>query len=166
MKKLFHSLANEVATVNRKALQKSFAEQGHNLTGKALLSIHGTEKYTDNGFTVTMWMVYYGAILDKGILAQNIPFGQRRAAYSLYIQGLRDYVRKRMRIGGKRGLSIAFAIAKTHKKEGLPTRNSRKFSRTGRRKGFVEVAILAAAAKTRQAIIKETNLLLIQIVRE
>lgn len=166
MKKLLHSVANAIGIINRKSLQKSFAEQGHNLTGKALMSIDYTTDYTESGFTIIMWMVHYGAILDKGILAQNIPFGQKKAAYSKYIQGLRDYVRKRMRIGGKRGLSIAFAIAKTQKKEGMPTRNSRKFSKTGRRKGFVEVAIQAAAAKTRQAVIEKTNLLLIQIIAE
>jgi hypothetical protein len=37
--------------------------------------------------------------------------------------------------------SIAFAIASRQKREGMPTRNSARFSSTGKRTGFIEIAL-------------------------
>lgn len=36
---------------------------------------------------------------------------------------------------------IAFAIASKHKREGMPTKASRRFSKTGKRTGFIEQAL-------------------------
>jgi hypothetical protein len=41
----------------------------------------------------------------------------------------------------KEAKSIAFAIASKHKKEGMPTKTSARFSKTGKRTGFIEQAL-------------------------
>jgi hypothetical protein len=49
--------------------------------------------------------------------------------------------RKVWRKSDKEAKSIAFAIASKHKKEGMPTIKSQKHSKTGRRTGFIEIAL-------------------------
>jgi hypothetical protein len=41
----------------------------------------------------------------------------------------------------KEAKGIAFAIASKHKKEGMPTKGSVRFSKTGKRTGFIEQAL-------------------------
>jgi hypothetical protein len=52
----------------------------------------------------------------------------------------------------KEALGIAFAIASKHKREGMPTRASARFSQTGKRTGFIEVALLSKEQEIEQVI--------------
>jgi hypothetical protein len=158
-------LKNKIASTYANAIKKEFIQQGHNLTGKAAKSIEYETKDKAEGFEITVSMLYYGNIVDKGIKPERIPFGKPRAAKSKYIEGLKKYVQKRMKITGKKALSIAFAIAKVQKKEGMSTRKSRRFSKTKQRQNFVDAAVENVDKKIDSIIRKETNLLLKQIIQ-
>jgi hypothetical protein len=63
------------------------------------------------------------------------------------------YVQQRMGKSEKESKGIAFAIASKHKKEGMPTKNSViKHSKTGRRTGFIEIALEKNSAKFTELI--------------
>lgn len=90
---------------------------GHNLTGSFIDSLE--VEYKDGNFNV--YGNDYGLILNKGVSPSNIPYQRGSgASSSKYITGLKNYVKQRMGISDERkALSIAFAIAETHKKEGI-----------------------------------------------
>lgn len=123
---------------------KELAEQGHVLTGKLKQSIEYTTKRLLNGdLELDVRMLAYWVYVERGVRASRIPFSNKRrrggagGKKSKYIQGLVDFVKKRgMASLDSKALSIAFAIAKTHKKEGMPTRGSYSYSQNGRRKFF------------------------------
>ena len=70
-----------------------------------------------------------------------IGCGGSGARISKYIQGLKNFARLRFGVSDKEALSIAFAIAKKHKREGMPTKSSSRFSKTGKRTEAIEDAL-------------------------
>ena len=118
-----------------------WTKQGHHLTGafeKAMYyEIEQGESITIKFYDGTERG--YGAILNRGVPAERIPFypGSGRK-YSKYIAGLARYAKLRMGASDKDALSIAFAIAYKHKAEGMPTRDSSRYSSTGKRTEFVQ----------------------------
>jgi hypothetical protein len=125
-------------------------KQGHDLTGAFVQGL--SYEIVDN-----IIYIYdttnsgYGKILNAGVSADRIPFttnserserGWEKSPFktSKYIQGLVLYAKLRKGANDKDALSIAFAIAHTQKKEGMPTKDSARFSKTGKRTQFVEDA--------------------------
>lgn len=132
--------------------------QGHNMTGAFRQDMrYEIERGTDS----VKIRVYdgtergYGKILDDGVPADRIPFtpGVSRAKRSKYIQGLIGYAKQRMGAADKDAISIAFAIAHKHAQEGMPTKASERFSRTGARTRFVE----AVSDRIKEMVKKEIN---------
>lgn len=159
------SLIDTIKQIAKRTLQKAFSEQGHNLTGATVLSVESRATLDKNSFTVSVYAYEHLKILDNGTPPNRIPYGGRRGTKSKYIEALKRYAMKRMRVSSKEALGIAFAIARAQKRDGMPTKASRRFSRTGQRKNFVAVAIENASKQTAQAIQKETSLLLQTILK-
>jgi len=88
-------------------------------------------------------MYPYGAFQETGTPAADIPFNPGSGARkSKYIAALMNFVEQRMSITDlKTKKSVAFAIAHTQKKEGMPTRGSFKYSTTGKRTGWINDAL-------------------------
>lgn len=120
------------------ALAFEFSQQGHNNTGAGIESIVYAVKQFGNVYQLDLSFNKYMIYQDKGITADRIPFSFGSGnKTSKYIAGLTKWVMQRgMANNRKKARSIAFAIAKTHKKEGMPTRGSYLYSRNGRRKNF------------------------------
>lgn len=124
------------AIIDRIALE--WQRQGHQLTGAFEQSL----EYDYDGEYLNIYGNHYGKILETGVTAANIPYTPGSGATSSkYIQGLARYAMLRMGVDERTALSIAFAIARTHKREGMPTRASAVYSQTGRRTGFVEDSV-------------------------
>lgn len=127
--------------------------QGHELTGEAArqLEVRVVEKAGE--IHLEGWVLDYMATLNRGVPAERVPYnpGSGRT-YSRYIEGLKSYAMKRMGASQQEAERIAFAIASTHKREGLPSRGSRAFSRTGRRTGFIDQALDEAEDRLGQLI--------------
>jgi hypothetical protein len=120
----YKTLIDEMDALVLSELAKSFQEEGHKLTGALIEAIEKELTTTAEGLTRDYLLLKYGAYLNLGVKAEKIPFAPGSGAKkSLYIDGLIRYVMMRKRITDiKKAKSIAFAIAHTQKKEGMPIR--------------------------------------------
>lgn len=123
----------------RKAIERRVRDQGHHLTGRLATEID--EKIETEGTLVSLvgTMVDYARHVEYGVPADRIPFAPGSGAgRSLYIEALIRYAELRGMTNPK---SAAFAIAMKHKREGMPTAASSRFSKDGNRTGFLARAI-------------------------
>ena len=150
-------LADEIAKIAYMYVVNEFKLQGHSLTGsfekqieiKVIDSISATFNSdntvtTRRGLRIDFLMPFYGRFVDAGVPASRIPFtdrksGQGKGGTSKYIAALTRYAKLRMGASSqKEATSIAFAIARKQKKEGMPTGASKRFSQTGLRTDFID----------------------------
>ena len=135
-------LAKDISTMAITAVVNEWKAQGHNLSGKAISEIETVTKFQINELRITGLVLDYMAINNSGVTADRIPYTPNSGRPpSKYIQGLIQYAKRRMGASDKEAKSIAFAIASKHKKEGMPTRASARFSSSGKRTGFLETAL-------------------------
>lgn len=147
------ALANEIGKIAYQYVIAEFKAQGHTLTGsfekqvefKVVETVSATfNPDSSGGLRIDFLMPYYGRFVDAGVPASRIPFtdrksGQGKGGTSKYIAALTRYAKLRMGASSqKEATSIAFAIARKHKKEGMPTRASKRFSQTGLRTDFID----------------------------
>lgn len=118
------------------AVIDEFKSQGHSLTGATEKSIHGKVL----GDRVEGEMAEHGYILNSGTKASRIPFKRSgRGGTSKYIEGLKNFFRLRG-LSEQESERAAFATANVQKKEGMSTISSKRYSKTGERQNFVEIA--------------------------
>ena len=136
-------------------LLNEWEAQGHSMGGSIVKNLEYRSKQEANKIILSGFTYPYGNILEAGVKSGKIPYSGRsgRGGTSLYIQALQRYAQERMNISDeKKSLSIAFAIAATQKKEGMPTRASYRFSSTGKRTDWVEDALKKNEDKITEAI--------------
>jgi len=122
--------------------------QGHKLTGSLSKSVEAKTLTVPDGVVIQFLLNDYGVPVNTGVVASRIPYGTYTGAkVSKYIQGLIRFAKLRFRVTEKQAKGIAFAIARKHIKEGMPTRGSYKFSKTGKRTEYIEEAILKESAQ-------------------
>ena len=135
-------LADKIAQMAIDAVANEWKAQGHNLTGSAIKNMETVIHMETNKIIIEGFVPDYMAINNSGVTAARIPYTPNSGnKTSKYISGLIEYVKKRMGKSDKEAKSIAFAIASKHKKEGMPTIGSKRFSQTGKRTGFIEQAL-------------------------
>jgi len=135
------ALVQKIASLALQAVAIEWKAQGHNLTGNAIQQLE-TRIVTGSDIVIQGYVVDYMANLNAGVTAANIPYSPGSGARSSqYIAGLIDYVKKRMGKSNREAKSIAFAIASRQKREGMPTKASSRFSKSGKRTGFIEIAL-------------------------
>lgn len=123
-------------------LMKTFKAQGHFMTGDLIDSIKWEVEQNAETLLISMFMKTYGIYLDAGVKSSKIPYTEGSGdKYSKYIQGMIGYVKSRITSDNRKAKSIAFAIAKTQKKEGMPTRASYRFTSNGYRTRFMTTTI-------------------------
>lgn len=157
-------LAKQIGRLIVDALKRQFILQGHRLTGKLNSSIESIVKLTSTGANIQIVLESYGIIVNNGVPASRIPYtpGAGRGGTSKYIQGLESFARLRFGLSGKAALSAAFAIARKQSQQGMPTRGSFRFSKTGKRTGAIEAALEDVDAE----IVKLTEQFLEEIIIE
>lgn len=117
-------------------LQKELRDQGHHLTGSLEQSIKGTRATENNRVVLDVYANDYIDPVNTGVSAERIPFDSSRrsgAKFSQYIEGLKQFAKIKFRLDDKAALGAAFAIAKKHEKEGMPTADSYTHSSNNRR---------------------------------
>jgi hypothetical protein len=135
------ALVEKIANLALQAVAIEWKNQGHNLTGNAIQQLE-TRIVAGGDIVIQGYVVDYMANLNAGVTAANIPYSPGSGARSSkYIAGLIDYVKKRMGKSDREAKSIAFAIASRQKREGMPTKASSRFSKSGKRTGFIEIAL-------------------------
>lgn len=135
-------LADDISTLAISVVATEWRAQGHELTGSAVKQMETMIRFEINTLVIEGLVPDYMAINNQGVPANKIPYypGSGNKT-SKYISGLIDYVKKRMGKSDKEAKGIAFAIASKHKREGMPTKGSVRFSTTGKRTGFIEQAL-------------------------
>jgi hypothetical protein len=149
MEASLQKLADEISVLAITVVANEWRLQGHELTGSAVKQMETMVRMEINTLIIEGFVPDYMAINNEGVKSDRIPYypGSGRKT-SKYIDGLIDYVQRRMGKSEKEAKGIAFAIASKHKKEGMPTKNSViKHSKTGRRTGFIEIALEKNNAK-------------------
>jgi len=121
--------------------RKRLAEQGHVATGKLLRSIEA--QITSDDIDRLVGSIYaedYGLIVDQGVPAGRVPFNPGSGARSSkYIEALLDWIDViKPGLVDRERRSFAFAIANAHKREGIPTAASSRFSKDGTRLNWIE----------------------------
>lgn len=135
--KLIASLANELIN------------QGHRGTGKLIASL---KSEVDNiNLKVVIKSKFYAIFVNNGVLPSQIksPFAPKR------IQALRNWVMRVLKKSDKEAQGLAYAIAKTHKEQGMPSFNSYRHSKNGRRRNFVQFAIASEKKFIKEELKKE-----------
>lgn len=122
------------------------AAQGHRASGRGIESIEAEiTEASVNRLVGVIWANDYLVPVDTGVSAARVPFGGGGGGgTSRYIQGLLDWIAIiKPGLDTKEAKSFAFAIAHTHKREGIPSNGSYAFSQNGRRTGWIEAGIAA-----------------------
>jgi hypothetical protein len=140
--------------VLNEALMNEFESQGHKMSGKLIQDIEYKVNQEVDRLVISGYMYAYANYLATGTKAAKVPFsGRGGGGTSLYIQALKNYARQRMGIEDeKKALSVAFAIAHTQKKEGMPTRGSYSYTSTGKRTDWITEAFKRDEDKITEAV--------------
>jgi hypothetical protein len=118
---IYQRLGEQVGEVVKKAVKQAFVMQGRTLTGALVNSIDYSVNATVNSAFVEFTLLDYGMILNYGVPANRIPYSPGSGAKSSkYIDGLKMYAKLRFNANDKEAERIAFAIARKHKKFGMP----------------------------------------------
>lgn len=118
---IYQRLGEQVGEVVKKAVKQAFIMQGRTLTGALVNSIDYSVNATVNSTYIEFTLLDYGMILNYGVPANRIPYSPGSGAKSSkYIDGLKMYAKLRFNANDKEAERIAFAIARKHKKFGMP----------------------------------------------
>lgn len=149
------SLLVEIMLELQSLLRDELQGQGHELTGKLSDSIKFEISSDGTEAVGQMFFEDYGIYVNLGVKAENIPFGGRgtgkKGGTSRYIQGLIEFWEHRG-LSGREAIGAAFATARVHAREGMPTRASYQHSGTGERTGFVRTAVVDRIDKIGESI--------------
>lgn len=128
---------DKIETMLEGDLRAELKEQGHFLTGVLEQSIASVTEEGGGSIAVEVYAEGYINPVNDGVPPENIPFDSSKttgAKSSKYIDGLKNFAMLRFGITDeKEALGAAFAIAKKHEKEGMPTKGSYTFSGNGKR---------------------------------
>lgn len=139
---VFSLIAKKIGDILVDEIRNQILLQGHNMTGALSKSVEYEVKDVPEGVVIQFLLNSYGVPVNTGVPAPRIPYGKPTGAkVSKYIQGLIRFAKIRFRVTEKQAKGIAFAIARKHIKEGLPTLGSYRFSKTGMRTEYIEAAI-------------------------
>ena len=118
---IYQRLGEQVGEVVKKAVKQAFIMQGRSLTGALVNSIDYSVNATVTSAVIEFTLLDYGMILNYGVPANRIPYSPGSGAKSSkYIDGLKLYAKLRFNANDKEAERIAFAIARKHKKFGMP----------------------------------------------
>ena len=137
-------LGARIGELMTKSLKYFLVIQGHQLTGKLANSIEFKLVFEPDTMRVQFYMEQYAFYVNRATPASRIPFGgaSTGAKSSKYILGLMQYAKDRFGASTEsEAKSIAFAIARNHKKYGRPTPKSYQFTQNGFRTEFIDNAI-------------------------
>lgn len=144
MKESIEQAIGYIMSLIKLELQTKLQLQGHGTKGSSKLidTMEWSIKRVATLYVADFLMEEYGVFVDKGVTASRIPFNQGSGKkVSKYITGLYNFWLKKG-LNAKEAKSASFALAKKHKKEGMPTRSSFRFSKDNSRLKFQQTTLL------------------------
>lgn len=125
-----NDLLQNLAALLVQEMRQQIKIANHIMTGSLADSVESMILNTITGSKIEIWLNDYGIALDQGVPPERIPFTDPsgRGGRSKYIEGLQRFAQLKLGVTDQReSLSIAFAIAKKHKKVGMPVAGPTKF---------------------------------------
>lgn len=151
-----HAVIEELMRQARQNLIQELIDQGHRLTGNLINTAYTEVQDLGDTLIGSVWMDDYAIHINDGIPPNKIPY-QGGSTSSPYIDGLTNFWRLRG-LAEKQARSAAFATARKHKREGMPTRASYAFSSNGRRTGFIDYPLDEHTPTLVQAAVQALNM--------
>lgn len=122
-------------------IKTNLKDQGHNNTGSLLNSIDFKAYQAADTIVSDFFMNDYWNKVNYGVSASRIPYRRGSGAKKRkYIDGLINYFQSKG-LSDAESKRAAFATANVHKQDGMPTKASSRFSKTGERTGFITKVI-------------------------
>lgn len=153
----FEQFGRNIGELVKDTLIRTIEEQGHRFTGKLQDSIrYELERKSFLG-RIVFYAEYYSDFVDGGVPANRIPYNPNQRTgkkTSKYIERLINFVINKLRVGSDNAKNVAFMIARKHAKEGMPTNNSSKYSKTGERLDYIQISLARTRAKIRELLIQ------------
>tara|TARA_Y100000592_G_C5416906_1_gene291116 strand:+ start:86 stop:592 length:507 start_codon:yes stop_codon:yes gene_type:complete len=145
---------NNLAEYLIQALAQELIDQGHRGTGKLINSLRHEIRQEGADVFLNIYASHYAKFVANGVGASRIPYTRGSGKKSSkYIEALTQWVIDVLRKSPEsKARNIAFAIANKHKKEGMPTTNSYRYSKNGRRLNFAQYVINANRKFIKQQI--------------
>lgn len=114
-------------------IRSEWQAQGHTLTGAAERSL----RYEADKTHITIFGVHYMGYIETGVKPADIryPYAKKRLA------GLTLYGMLRLGLPERLAKRFAGAVATLHKRFGAPLPTTVKFSKTGKRTGYIASSI-------------------------
>ena len=149
----------EFETWIKAELLKTWVEQGHNMNGKVVKEMDIIVEQTVDKISFLFYSFPYGVYMEGGVSADQIPYSgtSGHGGKSAYIQALIGYAKKKLQLPDDQAKSAAFAIAQTHRKKGMPSPSSSRFSATGERTGWIANTMERNEVLIRQFMLKYVN---------
>jgi hypothetical protein len=125
-----NELLNNLAELLKEEMRQQLKIANHIMTGDLVESIESRILSTIEGRKIEIWLNSYGIALDQGVPADRIPFTEPsgRGGRSKYIEGLQRFAQLKLGVtDNRKSLGIAFAIARKHKKVGMPVKGPTQF---------------------------------------
>ena len=122
-------------------LGKELTDQGHRLSGNLIRSLEYKVRTKTQDLILEFLANEYGEELNTGVPASKIP-RYPSLEYLRLVRDLARYATQRMGLRGKAAKSAGHAIVRAWQREGKPTRASYRFSKNGRRTGWVDYTLL------------------------
>lgn len=140
VQQIFVPLVEDAMRIYRDFLRREAELQGHKQTGRAAASME-IEVESKSGAII-------GKVVGEDYML-TVDAGVKPGKVKYRIQVMIDYFR-RWGLPLKEATSAAWATRTIHLREGIPTRGSYAFSRTGKRKGFIMDGADRATASVKQ----------------
>ena len=125
-----NELLNNLAELLKEEMRQQLKIANHIMTGALSESIESRILSTIEGRKIEIWLNSYGIALDQGVPPDRIPFTEPsgRGGRSKYIEGLQRFAQLKLGVtDNRKSLGIAFAIARKHKKVGMPVKGPTQF---------------------------------------
>ena len=125
-----NELLNNLAELLKEEMRQQLKIANHIMTGDLVESIESRILSTIEGRKIEIWLNSYGIALDQGVPTDRIPFTEPsgRGGRSKYIEGLQRFAQLKLGVtDNRKSLGIAFAIARKHKKVGMPVKGPTQF---------------------------------------
>lgn len=121
-------------------LVREIEQQGHRASGALIRSVISTTQTTLDGIENSISNLSYGRELNDGIPASQIP--KSGVAYGNLLFNLVRWIRlRKLAFGADKAYRFARNIIRKAQTTGIPTPGSYKFSKNGRRKGWIDYVV-------------------------
>lgn len=123
----------------REVVRDELRAEGHRSSGRLENTMRIEVKESDTKVEALLWLEDYYVFIEYPMRAGSVPFIRGSGAkFSQLVEGLMKWFKRK---GASNPMRATFATINKWMQEGRPTRNSLRFSKNGRRTGFMKHSV-------------------------